>query len=346
MADRGSIARYWGGNIIVKDGRIRMGDMPSAATWVRLEVPASLVSLANSSISGFSFIVWGGRAWIDRPGKSSCTTPSPDATLATQYEYVWFAGQPVAQFSGTTAYWTFNDHLGTPILQTDSTGAVAWRAEYEPYGEVYKQRVATNTHQPLRFPGQEAEQLDAGQNGATDRRYNIFRWYRSSFGRYTQEDPIGLAGGKNVYRYAFANPLDALDPTGLAPCQSNASACVCCKGGNLDICWNQSNIGQPYRRCIEEHERDHIRFWKKWTCNACEGVPNEGIPQLHQVPQDFAEDFRKTMECSGYRAEFKCLQRHRREATDKKYLWKRMYQELADAAARSFGCNVQEWFDN
>lgn len=36
-------------------------------------------------------------------------------------------------------------------------------------------------------------------------------------GRFTQEDPIGLAGGLNVYGYAGNNPLSYSDPYGLCP---------------------------------------------------------------------------------------------------------------------------------
>ncbi|MDQ6802320.1 MAG: RHS domain-containing protein, partial [Acidobacteriota bacterium] len=162
------------------------------------------------------------------------TQLTASATPAIQYEYAWFGGQPVAQFIGTTTYWTFNDHLGTPVLQTDSSGAVDWRAEHEPYGKIYKSRISGNAHQPLRFPGQEDEQLDSGGNGATDRRYNIFRWYRSAWGRFTQVDPIGVDGLGNSYSthlgtrevrrsvanaYAYVNdsPTATSDPSGQRP---------------------------------------------------------------------------------------------------------------------------------
>jgi hypothetical protein len=41
------------------------------------------------------------------------------------------------------------------------------------------------------------------------------RWYDNRSGRYTQADPIGLAGGANLYGYAGANPTRRVDPNGL-----------------------------------------------------------------------------------------------------------------------------------
>ncbi|MCG8711130.1 hypothetical protein JHU04_004521, partial [Brenneria sp. 4F2] len=44
--------------------------------------------------------------------------------------------------------------------------------------------------------------------------YNLFRYYDPDCGRFTQPDPIGLAGGLNNYAYA-PNPLTWIDPLGL-----------------------------------------------------------------------------------------------------------------------------------
>ena len=51
----------------------------------------------------------------------------------------------------------------------------------------------------------------------TEENYNVFRWYRAGWGRYTQADPIGLHGELNLFGYAQANPQAATDPLGTAP---------------------------------------------------------------------------------------------------------------------------------
>lgn len=45
--------------------------------------------------------------------------------------------------------------------------------------------------------------------------YNINRTYNPTEGRYLEADPIGQAGGPNLYIYALDNPLKYTDPDGL-----------------------------------------------------------------------------------------------------------------------------------
>jgi len=47
--------------------------------------------------------------------------------------------------------------------------------------------------------------------------YNYFRDYDSTTGRYVESDPIGLDGGSmSTYSYVNDDPLDYIDPEGLA----------------------------------------------------------------------------------------------------------------------------------
>lgn len=65
---------YWGHNQINwgVDGtpsRHRMGDLPPAGQWVRLEVPAKLVGVEGRPLNGMAFTLFNGRATWDRAGK-------------------------------------------------------------------------------------------------------------------------------------------------------------------------------------------------------------------------------------------------------------------------------------
>ncbi len=60
----------------------------------------------------------------------------------------------------------------------------------------------------LRFPGQ---YYDA----ETGLHYNWHRFYDPETGRYITADPIGLAGGMNLYAYVAGDPVNAVDPEGL-----------------------------------------------------------------------------------------------------------------------------------
>src|SRR3954447_26870746 len=50
---------------------------------------------------------------------------------------------------------------------------------------------------------------------ATGQMYMRNRYYDPQSARFTQEDPIGIAGGLNVYGFAKGDPVSFSDPYGL-----------------------------------------------------------------------------------------------------------------------------------
>jgi RHS repeat-associated protein len=58
----------------------------------------------------------------------------------------------------------------------------------------------------------------ARQRDLSGQMYLRNRFYDPTTGRFTQEDPIGLAGGLNLYGFANGDPVNFSDPFGLFPC--------------------------------------------------------------------------------------------------------------------------------
>lgn len=190
-------------------------------------------------------------------------------------DHIWLGDLPVGETfadpSQATRF-TFTDHLGAPILQTDSSRDVVWRVEYEPYGDVYAFRAADATDpQILRFPGQLASEIGEGLS------YNVFRWYRAGWGRYTQADPAGFYGGIHFYAYVADNPLVAADPLGLwktGKKNSTDNTIVCDGKGN--VIPQLVNVGDPETKkcagdCFLQHELSHKQDADTQSPGVCKG---------------------------------------------------------------------------
>ncbi|WP_028696535.1 RHS repeat domain-containing protein, partial [Pseudomonas cremoricolorata] len=134
-----------------------------------------------------------------------------------------------------TFAWYQCDQLGTPMELTDSDGQVAWRGHYKAWGLATEERSETakrkNIHNALRFQGQYFD-IETGLH------YNRYRYYDPRVGRFIGKDPIGFAGGVNVYQYA-PSPGNWVDPLGLAAHRGRFQA----QGKKLEesVSWDQDS---------------------------------------------------------------------------------------------------------
>ena len=100
------------------------------------------------------------------------------------------------------------NQIGIPREMTDKDGNLLWFGNYTGWGRLKKnERVYNDAHQPFRLQNQYFDE-------ETGLHYNFFRYYEPDAGRFMNQDPIGLAVGDNLYRFAL-NGQDWLDPLGL-----------------------------------------------------------------------------------------------------------------------------------
>ncbi|MEP7009703.1 MAG: hypothetical protein ABJC13_05210, partial [Acidobacteriota bacterium] len=168
--------------------------------------------------------------------QSTFGTPQDDGSIGMisndQAAYVfYFAGRPVVQFTtgasgpGNGLVYLTADHLGTPVLATDSSGATIWSGGFTPFGAPYQLTPPTLF---LRLPGQWTDATWDGLGGG-GLYYNVHRWYGAGVGRYEKPDPLLSSGFQGKpFVYADARPIVLSDPFGLCSCFSD------CPSGHWD----------------------------------------------------------------------------------------------------------------
>ena len=104
------------------------------------------------------------------------------------------------------------DQIGIPREMTDSQGKLLWKGRYDAWGQLIhdsNRHAQRTTHQPFRLQNQYFDQ-------ETGLHYNFLRYYEPALGRFITQDPIGLMGGMNLYRFE-GTVQNQIDPLGLFP---------------------------------------------------------------------------------------------------------------------------------
>ena len=123
------------------------------------------------------------------------------------------------------------DLRGEPSLGTSADGGIS-RCEMD--GSVKRCTYAMAWTQVFAPSGKQIDPLVRGWAGSLlqDKRepngllYRRNRYLDPATGRFTQPDPIGIAGGLNAYGYASGDPVSFSDPFGLCPIEKDGIPCA------------------------------------------------------------------------------------------------------------------------
>ena len=149
------------------------------------------------------------KQWIYRDALKPAAELDGSGALVSEFVYGSKSNVPDYVRRGGATYRVISDHLGSPryVVNVASASDVPLTATYTSFGE------ATGSGldwMPFGFAG-----------GLYDPDTKVIRFGKRDFdptiGRWIAKEPLRFKAGRNFYAYAWNNPIDLFDPTGLDP---------------------------------------------------------------------------------------------------------------------------------
>jgi RHS repeat-associated protein len=149
------------------------------------------------------------KQWLYRNGLQPVAELDGAGAVVSMFVYGSKAGVPDYVQRGGVTYRVISDQLGSPRYVVNSTNAsdVPFKADYTTFGEVSGTGL---DWMPFGFAGGRFDS-DTGlvRFGARD--------YDPAIGRFTTKDPLVFGGGEtSLYGYCGGDPVNCVDPSGLA----------------------------------------------------------------------------------------------------------------------------------
>lgn len=171
-------------------------------------------------------------------------------TVLARYTHGPRIDQPLIMTRGDQNFYYHPDALGSIQALTDAGGVVVGSYTYDAFGNIVGQ--TGDLVNPYTYTGRE---LDA-ESGLY---YYRARYYDPQTGRFISEDPIGFAGGINLYAYVLNNPIRHVDPYGLK----------CDKDAQLEKALKKLGISpKEYEKSTLQHKKGLV----------IEAISSRGLP--------------------------------------------------------------------
>jgi RHS repeat-associated protein len=175
-------------------------------------VPTPFATLSYDALERFASINNGGAVTVyvrDGPSPSSGQVDAIaeyDSNNVLQKRYAFDgAGNPLVAYDASgNRTWMLSDERGSVVALANDSATMTAIDTYDEYGIPAATNQGTFQYAGMMWlsrPGLYAP---------------TFRSFNALLGRFNQTDPIGFGGGINLYGYVGADPVNGIDPLGLA----------------------------------------------------------------------------------------------------------------------------------
>jgi RHS repeat-associated protein len=216
----------------------------------------------------------------DGHGRLRQVTEKVSGTITSQYRFTWCGTRiceerdanntVVARFfgageqqGGTNLYYC-SDHLGSVRELTDAGGGLRAEYAYTPFG--IKARRQGDLESAFGFT-----RLLNHKPSAT--LFAVHRVYDPRAARWLSRDPIGERGGLNLYGYVLQNPINRVDPGGLAiveyfdrPMLQDTNQCDMAQMDNIDPEIQEiseaEKRNEEYNEMVDEQHQEFEEYMK------------------------------------------------------------------------------------
>jgi RHS repeat-associated protein len=147
-------------------------------------------------------------------------------------EAVYLYGLDIIAQQQSDRYYYMHDALGSVRQLVDTTGEIETNYAYDPFGVPL---VGGDVYNPYQYTGE-------AWDGEVELLYLRARYYRPEVGRFLSKDPVMPdaqdPSGSQAWVYVGNNPVNATDPSGMAPFSGAYDA----PAGSTERSWDDRNL--------------------------------------------------------------------------------------------------------
>jgi RHS repeat-associated protein len=189
---------------------INNGSLRSEFSYDGFGRRVKIVEKNNGTVTDTKKFIWDGEQLVQSIEGPDNPVPGNLVKFVSYYDEGCYVDQKIMSSGGFnevagTAYYYTRDHLGSIREMLDNNGNVVARYDYDPYGR--RTKVSGTMDADFGYAGYYYHAMSGLY-------LTVYRGYDGDNGTFINRDPMGEAGGLNLYDYVENDPVNAVDPDG------------------------------------------------------------------------------------------------------------------------------------